>query len=122
MKMRMIDVDELWTDITSEIDDCSDVLDIIERQTVVDTSKELICSVNVSMDTDEVMERLKERGWESVKHGRWIENCVTPITATFIEAVRESKCNNCQKWHTMPYHYGAEDYEYCPHCGARMDL
>ena len=68
--MRLIDVDELWTDITREIEDCSDVLEIIERQTIIVTPEKQICSVTV--DTDEIIERIKERGWGPVKHGRWI--------------------------------------------------
>ena len=54
--MRLMDVDKFWTDITSEIDDCSDVLEIIERQTIIVTPEEQIFSVTVNMDTmpDEV--------------------------------------------------------------------
>ena len=42
---RYIDVDVLWRDVTSNIEDCGDVLEIIERQPVVtinDTAKEII--------------------------------------------------------------------------------
>lgn len=109
--MRLIDADELWKDITSEMDDCNDVLDIIERQTVVDTSKELICSVNV--DTDEVLERLKELGWEPAKHGRWI----------FSPNHAEGICTACNyKIYGRPYNntYVIVPYNYCPNCGALM--
>ena len=109
--MRLIDADELkmyliqaneWQEIIT----MDDVLEFIERQTLIDTSKNLLYTINVNMDTDEVMERLKERGWEPVKHGRWdlIDGC---------EPVRYG-CSVC---HRMVWHHE----NYCPYCGARMD-
>lgn len=50
-----------------------------------------------------------------VVHGKWIEY---PRPHYF-------KCNKCK--YTVPYrkallHNGKRDYNYCPHCGAKMDL
>lgn len=112
--MRLIDADKLWTDTTSTIECCEDFLEVIERQTIIDTSKELICSVNVTMDTDEVVERLKERGWEPVKHGRWKYNIILGWCSVGTEATADYVCSVCG-WHTkMPT-------AYCPNCGAKMD-
>lgn len=33
--MKLIDVDELWNDITKEIEDCEDILEIVEKQPIV---------------------------------------------------------------------------------------
>lgn len=103
--MRLIDADELAPLVKR----------LIEMAPTVDTPKELICSVTV--DTDEIIERIKERGWEPVKHGRWI-----PLND------QTAKCSLCG---TMESTYGKDKTgqalihkavkKYCPNCGAKMD-
>lgn len=111
--MRLIDAEELWTDITREIEDCSDVLEIIERQPTIDTSKNLLCTINVNMDTDEVIERIKERGWEPVEHGHWIK-----IGEIDKDGNQYYQCSKCGKGEI---HVPIIDVKYCWSCGARMD-
>lgn len=77
----------------------------LPSETYINTSKELLCSVNVNMDTDEVLERLKERGWGPVEHGRWLHKNDNKLHC--------SKCDNI-----APKGY---KYNYCQECGARMD-
>ena len=43
--MRLIDADKLWKDITTNIEECDDILEIIEKQPTIDA--------------------------EPVRHGRW---------------------------------------------------
>ena len=116
--MRLVDVDYLKE--KGHYDDHDEFVvdyDDIKNAPTIDISKELICSVNV--DTDEIIKRIKEIGWE---HGRWLDRFVVPITcASDIEALQDAQCSNCRRWHERPYQYGFIDYKYCPWCGAKMD-
>lgn len=37
-----------------------------------------------------------------------------------IEKWQSAKCSVCGKYHTTPYLYYFDDYNYCPNCGSRM--
>lgn len=61
---------------------------------------------------------------DPVKHGRWIEQKVTHEdnrVSTIIADWQSAKCSNCGKYHTTPYLYYFNNYNYCPNCGAKMD-
>lgn len=89
--MRLIDVDELWKDITSEIDDCSDVLDIIERQPAADP----------------------------VQHGSWLPVKLLDDEADFGE-VDGVECSVCGGTYHSEY-WAKTYFKCCPYCGAKMD-
>ena len=84
----------------------------IDRQTIlnlpsaIDTSKEILVPVNVSVNTDEVIEAIKKRGWEPVRHGHW----VTFINSDAVE------CSVCGRGL-----FGHKSDNYCYDCGAMMD-
>lgn len=48
-----------------------------------------------------------------VRHGRWIEKCVTGFDKAFCTVF---VCAECEKGYRTP------NMNYCPNCGARMDL
>ena len=48
----------------------------------------------------------------------WIE-CTVSYDAA-IEEWQSAKCSACGRYHTTPYMYYFDNYNYCPHCGARM--
>ena len=57
---------------------------------------------------------LTKHGVTVQKHGQWIE----------YSRAHYFKCSECK--YTVPYrkaalHDGYREYNYCPHCGARMD-
>lgn len=110
--MRLIDTDKL-DDVVLDLNqkgwkitrnDYKRIDSILFEFPTVDPPKELICSVTV--DTDEIIERIKERGWGPVEHGRWdlIDGC-------------EPMRYGCSVCHRMVWHYE----NYCPSCGAKMD-
>lgn len=39
-----------------------------------------------------------------------------------IEEWQSAKCSVCNKYHTTPYMYSFSNYNYCPNCGARMEI
>lgn len=61
---------------------------------------------------------------DPVKHGKWMEKKVTHEAnrvSTIIADWQSAKCSNCGKYHTTPYLYYFNNYNYCPNCGASMD-
>ena len=74
----------------------------------------------------EAVERFKEE-YEIADRpqGEWTErevfrsddnNTSNPI----IDDWQSAKCSVCGKYHTTPYLYYFDDFNYCPHCGAQM--
>lgn len=61
---------------------------------------------------------------DPVNHGKWTEQKVTHEDnrrSTIIADWQSAKCSNCGKYHTTPYLYYFNYYNYCPRCGAKMD-
>ena len=58
---------------------------------------------------------------QEVKHGKW--ECVN-IDYDVRYNMVTMRCPICEKWHSEVYYYGnpTENINYCPHCGAKMDL
>ena len=52
------------------------------------------------------------------KTGKWIERGVS--TAKVIDEWQSAMCSVCGKYHTTPYLYYFDDFNYCPNCGADM--
>jgi NADH pyrophosphatase NudC (nudix superfamily) len=54
---------------------------------------------------------------QSVKHGQWVCEFYNDVFDVY-----QADCSVCKKESTDKYDKVSESYEYCPHCGARMDL
>lgn len=54
---------------------------------------------------------------QTVNHGRWICEFYNDVFDVY-----QADCSICKKESTDKYDKVSESYEYCPHCGARMDL
>ena len=54
--------------------------------------------------------------------GEWVEKTKfhNADDDPIIEEWQSAKCSVCGKYHTTPYLYYFDDYNYCPNCGARM--
>lgn len=70
-------------------------------------------------------DRIKVKGGEYVRdyqHGKWEEKETfhnaddNPI----IEEWQSAMCSVCHKYHTTPYMYYFNNYNFCPNCGADM--
>lgn len=55
-----------------------------------------------------------------VVRGKWIEKEIFGPKDTFIQ-LQSARCSVCKRYLTTPYMYYFNNYEYCPHCGAKMD-
>ena len=61
---------------------------------------------------------------DPVKHGKWMEKKVTHEDnrrSTIIADWQSAKCSNCGRYHTTPYLYYFDHYNYCPNCGAKVE-
>lgn len=55
------------------------------------------------------------------KKGKWNERKVFDTEGSDIEEMQSAKCSVCGKYHTTPYLYFFDNFNYCPNCGARME-
>ena len=55
-----------------------------------------------------------------VKRGEWQEREVLKIKDTNIDELQSAFCPVCERYHTTPYMYYFNDYNFCPNCGAEM--
>ena len=69
--------------------------------------------VAVKCDLDKVPSVTPER-----KKGKWEEKAVSDEKV--IDEWQSARCSACGKYHTAPYMYYFNNYNYCPNCGARM--
>ena len=56
---------------------------------------------------------------QPVRNGEWEERKVSDKNC--IDEWQTACCSVCHKYHTTPYMYYFDNYNYCPNCGARMD-
>lgn len=54
-----------------------------------------------------------------VVHGEWIEKEVFDASGDAV-MLQSAVCNKCNRYHTTPYSYYFDNYNFCPHCGADM--
>ena len=67
--------------------------------------------------------------WQQVKNmptiepeqrtGKWIDREVID-KKNVIEEWQSARCSVCGRYHTTPYMYYFDSYNYCPNCGADM--
>ena len=54
------------------------------------------------------------------KRGEWKEKEVVDYEETTITQWQSACCSVCGKYHTTPYLYYFDDFNFCPNCGADM--
>lgn len=59
----------------------------------------------------------KECPLVEVRHGKWVERKVIE-DGKKIKEWQSAKCSVCGKYHTTPYLYNFDDFDYCPNCGV----
>ena len=74
---------------------------------IIKTAYEIIISQEAQI------EKYKSANISPVRHGRWIEQCEESLYS----------CSACgTEWVTIEGTPKENDMEFCPHCGAKMDL
>ena len=102
--------------------------DLISRQAAIDVFKNLIgidCIfeedpkvVGALIAVKEAITQLPAAEPER-KKGKWEEKEVEASTA--IDEWQSARCSVCGKYHTTPYVYYFDEFNYCPNCGAKME-
>jgi len=54
--------------------------------------------------------------------GKWEQKEIFGVEETTIEQMQSASCSVCRKYHTTPYLYYFDKYNYCPSCGAKMEV
>lgn len=55
--------------------------------------------------------------------GHWTEKEVFDNQdSEVIGCYQSARCSHCGKYHTTPYSYYFDNYNFCPNCGAKMQL
>lgn len=54
--------------------------------------------------------------------GKWEQKEIFGVEETTIEQMQSACCSVCGKYHTTPYSYYFSKYNYCPNCGAKMEV
>ena len=54
---------------------------------------------------------------QPLKHGQWVCEFYNDVFDVY-----QADCSVCKRESTNKYDKVSESYEYCPHCGAKMDL
>lgn len=90
-----------------------------------------IQKADIKVDKDELLKALAydreqyKKGYEDGKaereNGKWIEKQVGNAEDWGIDMLQSARCSACGFYHTTPYMYCFAKYNYCPHCGAKMD-
>ena len=80
--------------------------------------------------TEQAIEHLQECGWlpehdrilTEPTSGKWEEKETFSVADDdpIISQWQSARCSECGKYHTTPYMYYFNDYNYCPNCGAQM--
>ena len=53
------------------------------------------------------------------KKGEWLEKAYHDTDP--IDEWQSAKCSACGKYHTTPFVYYFDNFNYCPNCGAEME-
>ena len=57
------------------------------------------------------------------KRGEWLErDVIDEPKGKHITQWQSARCSVCGRYHTTPYLYSFTHYNFCPNCGARMEV
>lgn len=91
-----------------------------EKQKAIDALKISAPVIGVTQEefNDYIQQLNKIMDWleQEPKTGRWLEKEV--ITDKVIEEWQSARCSKCNLYHTTPFSYYFDNYNFCPNCGS----
>lgn len=94
-----------------------DGLEKVKSSILVPADNEWDSGYNIAMaEMLEFIKQLPAVDVKPVKHGQWICEFYNDVFDVY-----QADCSACKRESTNKYDKVSESYEYCPHCGARMD-
>ena len=94
--------------------------DLISRADAIEAVLGL-AQLNGRVPTDSVIFQIKALPSADRPSGEWTEKEVMVDEDTNITEWQSARCSVCGKYHTTPYMYYFDNFNYCPNCGARME-
>ena len=73
---------------------------------------------SICYDLENAMSSLPSADVRENVRGEWLEKEVNDDIK--ITEWQSARCSNCGLYHTTPYMYYFDEYNYCPNCGADM--
>lgn len=108
--MRLIDADALIAELNDDLEKA------IKEVNTVSFDGLWTAMALVEMLTDGI----NELPTIEPKRGEWKEKEVVDYEETTITQWQSACCSVCGKYHTTPYMYYFDNYNFCPNCGADM--
>lgn len=68
-----------------------------------------------------VLDEMPTADVKPVVRGEWEDKEVFETAEEYIEQWQSARCSACGKYHTTPYMYYFDKFNYCPNCGAKME-
>lgn len=95
--------------------------DLINRKATINTviNMRKRCGNDINDFYDLLIESFKVLPSAEPKKGRWEERSVCEDE---IQQWQSARCSVCEKYHTTPYLYYFDNFNYCPNCGAKMEV
>lgn len=103
-----------------EVQSCEDC---ISRQAAIDVVRKWFDKIQLNGDIClDGIASLPSVTPQKKSTGSWVEKQVVDNEEVEIEQWQSARCSKCDKYHTTPYLYYFDDYNYCPNCGAKMEV
>lgn len=101
--------------------------DLISRQAVIDALEKWfngVFGIKESDGTATIFKRIRELPPAEPKKGKWEEKSTFDIDESGDQIIKEwqsARCSVCGRYHTTPYMYYFDIYNFCPNCGSPME-
>lgn len=117
--MRLIDANALMDDVMKRYcKDCD------KRKGIKSGKLRIIYEIGDApcraCSVDDMKAELENAPTIEERKGKWDERKVFDIGDSDIAEMQSAKCSVCGKYHTTPYLYFFDNFNYCPNCGADM--
>ena len=112
-----------------DVDNCNKIIKLLEQEPCDDAiSRHEVLSIiecHKNIDGNDAIVWIEKEIGElpsvtpQPKIGEWLEKEINSDNA--IEEWQSARCSVCDRYHTTPYMYYFSHYDYCPHCGTRVE-
>lgn len=95
---------------------------------IEDKIAKAVQNLDIQVDKDELLKALTydreqyKKGYHDAQPmvAEWEHIQVFEVEGTVIDRLQSTYCPICHTYHTTPYVYSYNHYDYCPNCGSHM--